>query len=62
MVEQETHKPGHYVMEGTVNGKPFTREFVAIEDYNALQEHYAALLSLARQYAGECSGCDGTGQ
>ena len=50
-----THTPGHYVMEGTVNGKPFTREFVAIEDYNKLQGHYTALLALAKQYASECA-------
>ena len=53
--------PGHYVMEGTLNGKPFTREFVAIEDYNALQAHYADLLALAKRYASECAECGGSG-
>jgi hypothetical protein len=59
--EKVAHTPGHYVMEGTVNGKPFTREFVAIEDYNALQAHYADLLALAKRYASECPKCGGTG-
>ena len=59
--EKVRHTPGHYVMEGTLNGKPFTREFVAIEDYNTLQAHYAALLALAKRCASECSECGGTG-
>ena len=59
--EKAAHTPGHYVMEGTVNGKPFTREFVAIEDYNALQAHYADLLAFAKRYASECGTCGGTG-
>ena len=58
--EKAAHTPGHYVMEGTVNGKPFTREFVAIEDYNALQAHYADLLAFAKRYASECGTCSGT--
>ena len=59
--EKVRHTPGHYVMEGTLNGKPFTREFVAIEDYNTLQAHYAALLALAKRCASECGTCGGTG-
>ncbi len=59
--EKVAHTPGHYVMEGTLNGKPFTREFVDIEDYNALQAHYADLLALAKRYARECGTCEGRG-
>lgn len=55
------HTPGKYVMEGELNGKPFTRVFVAYDDYVALKALHDDLLAAAKQLASECAECGGTG-
>lgn len=56
------HTPGKYVMEGELNGKPFTREFVAIEDYTAMKAIHDDLLEIVKRSASECAECGGDGR